>query len=143
MNTHNGRVMRYQDCKDTADVTISADGVNCDEYSLAKSGNVVECWIALEKAQAISISSHWKMATSVWHIDLIADGILRDSYRTTYMKRQSGSHDFETGITKKGRSLYRGTLRVKGLEPRQRTQPMVEELLTDSLCRRCRNDRPI
>lgn len=109
-------------------VNILADGITCREYQPSGGDGNQQCWIAVEANQVLSVQCNVEMVARKYHVDLIVDGILRNSWissRVEKIQKRASTIDFSKGIYKDIRSLFEGCLRTSSL--RQRMPCLAQE----------------
>lgn len=102
-------------------VNIYVDSTICHEYQLSGRDGNQQCWIAVEADQVLSVQCNVEMYTRRYQVDLIVDGVLRNSWlssRVEKIQKRAVTIDFSKGIYKDIRSLYECILRTSSLRQR-------------------------
>ncbi|KAI9724492.1 MAG: hypothetical protein M1812_000560 [Candelaria pacifica] len=83
-------------------VTILADGVPCAEYDPVHNGARLSCWIPVKVNQTMKIRCDFKTQAKKCQVDVIVDGILRQTVvHTTQSRNTTIKELFSTGYYRK------------------------------------------
>lgn len=109
--------MHYIDTSAKCSVTamIRADGAPCDEYHIPSEDVGQRCWVSLETGQTLSIDCIIEMTALYCQVDLIIDGVLRNTFLSKSIEdtqKRTESITFTEGTYKKGRTFFQSHLRV-------------------------------
>lgn len=103
-------------------VGICVDGATCHEYKISGGAGNQQCWIAVEADQVLSIQCNIGMIARKHQVDLIIDGILRNTWLSGRLSAktqvQPALIDFSKGIYKDSRSILECRLRTSSLRLR-------------------------
>ena len=109
--------MQYSDSVPyrSATATVTADNLQCTEHRVSTTNNVVESFICVKRGQTLEIDCEVVIDTDDCQVDLIIDGILRESM-TNRKKSAHKKFAFKHGLHKVARKTWRGAMQVFDLD---------------------------
>lgn len=99
----------------SATATITADNLQCTEYRVSTTNNVVEGFICVKKGQTLELNCDVIIDTDDCQVDLIIDGILRESMTGRKKSAHKKKFAFKHGLHKVARKTWRGPMKVSDL----------------------------
>ena len=100
----------------SATAVITADNLQCTEYRVSTTNNVVEGFICVKKGQTLEINCEAVIDTDDCQVDLIMDGILRESMTSRKKSANKKNFAFKHGIYKIKRKTWKGYIKVSDLD---------------------------
>ncbi|KAL9118115.1 MAG: hypothetical protein Q9187_005346 [Circinaria calcarea] len=100
----------------SATAAITADNLQCTEYRVSTTNNVVEGFICVKKGQTLEINCKVVIDTDDCQVDLIIDGILRESMTSRKKSAHRKNFAFKHGIYKIKRKTWKGSIKVSDLD---------------------------
>lgn len=113
--------MRFDDIVSgcSATIRIFADGIPCADNLPSRDNENQQCWIAVKAGQVLSIHCNLEMISKKYQIDLIVDGILRNTWISSEVfktQTRKSSIEFSTAIVKEVRSLRQCSMTTSSLK---------------------------
>ncbi|MCJ1477921.1 hypothetical protein MMC13_006595 [Lambiella insularis] len=107
--------MRYVNEEQDIDVTatVTMNGVDCAEYNEVEVSNVVECFIVAHNAQRVTVELTAEGLHNDSQVDLILDGVLRDTLVGRKKSKKTMSHIFTTVLMRDKRTFSRGSFQFE------------------------------
>lgn len=100
-------------------VELFADGMSCPENLSSNDNGNQQCWIAVKAGQNLSIKCNAEMISRKYQVDLIIDGILRNSWLSSEVSKvqtRTASINFSEAVVKEVRSLRMCSLTTSSLQ---------------------------
>ena len=115
-NPRSTLAMRYSDLPAgcSATVEVLADEIICPEHSQSDAEQRLQSWIVIKSGQSISLKCSLRISTKAYQVDLLIDGILRNTFVSPRIRGMVRREDitFEHGVCRMGRGLFYGFMKT-------------------------------
>ena len=95
---------------------VLADGVICAEYNVELTGRDLQCWIPVAAGQELTLECAAALSSLRYQIDLIVDGVLRDTKTSGRKANEWRNARFNTACSGTKSPSKRGKMKIVSIQ---------------------------